>query len=618
MSDLARLTSSRREALERFDASMSQVAPSAAGTVSEPLHHYRGAEAKKSAPRVSPTRTLTAVVDDTEGSPLNQDEDAKGLFTKTAHFSGKVRSSRSASTLREYDPKIFDEGQEQWVARTLKDREEQYMGKTPLNMVVTTWNVGAIKPNFGDIHEWLTDDLLKDADVVVVGLQEVCELKGTDGITTDESIGTAWARKIVEHLNSYGFKRYATPDASPGFKPRMYELVASQQLVGVLLLVFKFTELPAKVTSVHVDKVGVGIMGVLGNKGGAAIRLVVAETSVCFMCTHLSAHHDSSARRNQDFHEILRRMVFNGELEAGESASPVLECDFVFWMGDLNYRVDTTSEPFPRTQIGWRLPRFCMDATAAALLGAANARTRALPHGLPERLPHGRLHLVNALKARRAGTSAHSSSSRTATSPRCWRWTSWEKPCAGAAPSWASSRPTSASRPRATLANPRTTCRIAPPWGAWCRCSFAEWRSDSRASVCLSVFLSVSFCCSHTHCCSLCCRYKYEPLSDLYEQRPGEKKRIPGWCDRILWHCRREKARDDVQVAPRPALLMLVAMCARVSTLLRAIARSPPPAPRARGAASECMKPAYASATPSACRCIATARTRSAVRTTSP
>ena len=355
MSDLARLTSSRREALERFDASMSQAAPSAAGTVSEPLHKYRGAEAKKSAPRVRPTRTLTAVLDDTEGSPLNQDEDAKGLFTKTAHFSGKVRSSRSASTLREYDPKIFDEGQEQWVARTLKDREEQYMGKTPLNMVVTTWNVGAIKPNFGDIHEWLTDDLLKDADVVVVGLQEVCELKGTDGITTDESIGTAWARKIVEHLNSYGFKRYATPDASPGFKPRMYELVASQQLVGVLLLVFKFTELPAKVTGVHVDKVGVGIMGVLGNKGGAAIRLVVAETSVCFMCTHLSAHHDSSARRNQDFHEILRRMVFNGELEAGESASPVLECDFVFWMGDLNYRVDTTSEPFPHRSHADRL-----------------------------------------------------------------------------------------------------------------------------------------------------------------------------------------------------------------------------------------------------------------------
>lgn len=29
--------------------------------------------------------------------------------------------------------------------------------------------------------------------------------------------------------------------------------------------------------------------------------------------------------------------------------------------------------------------------------------------------------------------------------------------------------------------------------------------------------------------------YKYQPGTDLYEQRPDKKLRAPAWCDRILW-----------------------------------------------------------------------------------
>jgi phosphatidylinositol-bisphosphatase len=33
--------------------------------------------------------------------------------------------------------------------------------------------------------------------------------------------------------------------------------------------------------------------------------------------------------------------------------------------------------------------------------------------------------------------------------------------------------------------------------------------------------------------------YKYQPGTDLYEQRPDKKLRAPAWCDRVLWRSTR-------------------------------------------------------------------------------
>ncbi len=36
--------------------------------------------------------------------------------------------------------------------------------------------------------------------------------------------------------------------------------------------------------------VGVGVMGMLGNKGGASVRMTVFDSAMCFTCAHLAAH----------------------------------------------------------------------------------------------------------------------------------------------------------------------------------------------------------------------------------------------------------------------------------------------------------------------------------------
>lgn len=55
---------------------------------------------------------------------------------------------------------------------------------------------------------------------------------------------------------------------------------------------------------------GVGVMGMMGNKGGAAIRLKFHDTTMCLVAAHLAAHRDNVAGRNADFANILQRVQF--------------------------------------------------------------------------------------------------------------------------------------------------------------------------------------------------------------------------------------------------------------------------------------------------------------------
>lgn len=50
---------------------------------------------------------------------------------------------------------------------------------------------------------------------------------------------------------------------------------------------------------IETDAQGTGIMGVMGNKGAVAISLVLQDTELCFVNSHLAAHDAAVLRRNQ-------------------------------------------------------------------------------------------------------------------------------------------------------------------------------------------------------------------------------------------------------------------------------------------------------------------------------
>uniref|UniRef100_A0A0N5B826 IPPc domain-containing protein n=1 Tax=Strongyloides papillosus TaxID=174720 RepID=A0A0N5B826_STREA len=71
----------------------------------------------------------------------------------------------------------------------------------------------------------------------------------------------------------------------------------------------------------------------MGNKGGVGISIEMNNSTVLFINSHLAAGNRETERRNQDFRDITRMTFKDGKT--------LTDHDSVFWLGDLNYRLDT-------------------------------------------------------------------------------------------------------------------------------------------------------------------------------------------------------------------------------------------------------------------------------------
>lgn len=61
---------------------------------------------------------------------------------------------------------------------------------------------------------------------------------------------------------------------------------------------------------VAVDTVKTGMGGKAGNKGAVAIRFQIHSTSLCFICSHLTAGQSQVKERNEDYKEITQKLNF--------------------------------------------------------------------------------------------------------------------------------------------------------------------------------------------------------------------------------------------------------------------------------------------------------------------
>ena len=85
-------------------------------------------------------------------------------------------------------------------------------------------------------------------------------------------------------------------------------------------------------------------------------------TEICFVCSHLAAHQKEFERRNQDYNDICDRMSFS-QYECPNPDYPptrnkrikdfVWEGGKVFWVGDLNYRIND----FDVEEVGYLLDK---------------------------------------------------------------------------------------------------------------------------------------------------------------------------------------------------------------------------------------------------------------------
>lgn len=238
---------------------------------------------------------------------------------------------------------------EDWIFKQVRSRVDEFTNYNKATLFVGTWNVNAKGKEEEPLEPWLCADWGPSGeyapDVVAVGFQEIVDLNAinvaVDNKTQQKS--QFWAEKLQQTLN-----KFSDPN-------RSYYMVSQKALVGLLICVFVKQSHRLRVKDVTATSVGVGVMGIAGNKGGVSVRLQFYDTTLCFICSHLAAHRENVTGRNSDFANIYSKTIFDvgeqairdlrrsgnlAEGVVGHGSVGVKSHDVVFWLGDLNYRID--------------------------------------------------------------------------------------------------------------------------------------------------------------------------------------------------------------------------------------------------------------------------------------
>ncbi|KAF9970062.1 hypothetical protein BGZ73_007342, partial [Actinomortierella ambigua] len=194
-------------------------------------------------------------------------------------------------------------------------------------------DLGAVK------DQWIEDELTRRegefTEYQTVSFQEL-DLSAEAYIVLDGSKEEEWTRCISNSLGDG------------------YEKVVSKQLVGLLIFMFASKKAAEHIREVATHSAGCGIMNVLANKGGVAIRIRYKDSHLCFIGSHLAADTSQLERRNQDYQELCRKLSFpvvksvsrrgTKSASGNTTMASIFDCDHTIWAGDLNYRVALTEE----------------------------------------------------------------------------------------------------------------------------------------------------------------------------------------------------------------------------------------------------------------------------------
>lgn len=205
--------------------------------------------------------------------------------------------------------------------------------------------------NVSFIHRWLSST---SADLIIIGLQEVVDLESKTGMgksllkksnslsdpaAKQEQSYQAWQNKFIQSLKE--------SESHIG----AYRLLCRQSMVGLFLCAFAREDLLPRISSVSIEKVKTGLGGLHGNKGGIGLRMLIDSTSICFLNCHLAAGQTHIAQRNSDAAAVLKGVQFptmphlpEGHFLTGGDGSLPTDHEYLFFFGDLNYRIEGYSD----------------------------------------------------------------------------------------------------------------------------------------------------------------------------------------------------------------------------------------------------------------------------------
>ncbi|EJD00758.1 DNase I-like protein [Fomitiporia mediterranea MF3/22] len=252
-----------------------------------------------------------------------------------------------------------------WIDAELSKRESSFSVFRPLTALIVSWNVDAAKPdtltgcpeNVNFFDEVLQS--VESPDIIAFGFQELIDLEsrkmaaktvllGGKKKAADGSISEKVSRSYkMWHDRLSLAVRLAMPPDCP------YTVVHAENLVGLFSCIFIKSSERRGLKDVAITTVKRGIGGMYGNKGGIVARLVIDDSSICFINCHLAAGQHHIRARNADVAAVLdEKEVFPVAISdseciayaGGGDGTMVLDHEFVFLNGDLNYRIEQRRE----------------------------------------------------------------------------------------------------------------------------------------------------------------------------------------------------------------------------------------------------------------------------------
>ncbi|KAJ2747790.1 hypothetical protein GGI20_000260 [Coemansia sp. BCRC 34301] len=241
--------------------------------------------------------------------------------------------------------RVSNPTKEAWILHALKKRRAEFLDSHSINAFVGTWNVNGRAPASSDsLAQWLGFIPADTGQTALTSLPELLVLGFQELDIRAEAFVYNNAVKDVEWTDAI--------EGCMGSTQHAYRKLASKQLIGMFIMVYARIDVAELVSDVQSTSIGCGIMGMVGNKGAVAVRMVYQDTPLCFVCSHLA--HDAAQvdRRNAQFHDLCKRLQFAAK-DGAPAADPlvplahnrppplvtVFDHSYLLWIGDLNYRL---------------------------------------------------------------------------------------------------------------------------------------------------------------------------------------------------------------------------------------------------------------------------------------
>ncbi|XP_048200436.1 phosphatidylinositol 3,4,5-trisphosphate 5-phosphatase 1 [Perognathus longimembris pacificus] len=207
------------------------------------------------------------------------------------------------------------------LLQQMKNKHSEQTEPDMITIFIGTWNMGNAPPP-KKITSWFlskgqgkTRDDSADYiphDIYVIGTQE-------DPLGEKEWLETL--RHSLQEITSITFK-----------------MVAIHTLWNIRIVVLAKPEHENRISHIYTDNVKTGIANTLGNKGAVGVSFMFNGTSLGFVNSHLTSGSEKKLRRNQNYMNILRFLALGDKKLSPFNITH--RFTHLFWLGDLNYRVD--------------------------------------------------------------------------------------------------------------------------------------------------------------------------------------------------------------------------------------------------------------------------------------